>query len=132
VSDDVREALLSIIGYSAEVASPNELPVIEYYTDRHLSPILDALVEYVEGARADERAAIHKALDAEKPRWEAEIRADEQAKTLEWCCKDTEPDIRERIAQQIEGRMADDPHFQPWADAMEEAARIARGGESDG
>lgn len=38
-------------------------------------------------------------------------------------------DERKRIAQEIEERIADDPHFQPWADAMEEAARIARGGD---
>lgn len=47
----VRQDLLEIIGYVAEVNEPNGRPLTAYYTDRHLSPILDQLVEYVEALR---------------------------------------------------------------------------------
>jgi hypothetical protein len=45
---DMRDDLLSIIGYTGEFSEPNSHPVIAFYTDRYLSPVLDALVEYVE------------------------------------------------------------------------------------
>lgn len=51
----IRGDLLEMIGYSAEVSEPNGQPITAFYTDRHLRPILDRLVEYVEQVRADER-----------------------------------------------------------------------------
>ncbi len=118
---DAREELLEIIGYSAEVSLPNEQPITAFYTDRHLSPILDKLVEYV-----------------------TRVRADEAERTLEFCCTDTEPDIRravaEDIAQAIEAKAAhhDARAEKPWhnpamrdghdsaAHWLESAAAIAR------
>lgn len=50
-----RDDILGIIGYSAEVSEPGKYPITGYYTDRHLSPILDGLVEYVERVHADEQ-----------------------------------------------------------------------------
>ena len=51
---DIRDDLIEIIGYSAETCVPDGKPVTAFYTDRHLRPILDRLVEYVEAQRADE------------------------------------------------------------------------------
>lgn len=59
-----RDELLGIIGYSAEVCEPNAEPITAFYTDRHLRPILDKLVAYVETARADERERIAQDIEA--------------------------------------------------------------------
>ena len=80
----IRYDLLGIIGYGAEVSEPGKMPVWGYYTDRHLSPVLDQLVAYIEQremqVRADERSrcdctATTNALDIERAATLADLRA---------------------------------------------------------
>ena len=60
--DDAKIA--EILGYSAEVCEPDSKPITAYYTSRHLDPVRNRLVEYVESVRADERERIAQAIEA--------------------------------------------------------------------
>jgi hypothetical protein len=82
--DDTRYDLLEIIGFSAEVAEPNSASLTAFYTDRHLNPILNKLVEYVEAqreaARADERERMKAELWPMLAAAEADVRSDLESK----------------------------------------------------
>jgi hypothetical protein len=63
----IRDDLLGIIGYAAEVSLSDDQPIVAFYTDRHLSPILERLVTYVVQQRTDARAGAREqiAIDIE-------------------------------------------------------------------
>lgn len=61
---DMRDDLISIIGYTGEFSEPNSKPVKAFYTDRYLSPVLDELIEYIERRERAARRDLLREIEA--------------------------------------------------------------------